>query len=40
MELDRGSLLSWKGLKRAGSFTWEKCAEQTAEVYRKVFVEK
>ena len=25
-----------KGLKRAESFTWEKCAEQTADVYRKV----
>ena len=25
-----------KGLKRAELFTWEKCAERTAEVYRKV----
>ena len=25
-----------KGLKRAELFTWEKCAEKTASVYRKV----
>ena len=29
-----------KGFKRAELFTWEKCAEQTAEVYRKVFVKE
>ena len=29
-----------KGKARANLFTWEKCAERTAEVYWKVFVKK